>query len=217
MSIPSCLYTKVSWFSNAFIIVMSDVAPSHELTNSDEVKAAFSATPFDQSTSVSIEKIESVVDMVSRMHAKYLGDTSLYRKKWILGAEAYRTKGRDVTEYGLTWLFILNTWKKTKQNVVEGKWLGTPWSKKMLNILDETFDFVKNANFGESISKHLWPTTLTHGDYHGSNLLIKEEESGKDKSPLEAVALDFQIMAINEPGADIGKLLLICLSPEDRR
>ena len=218
MSIPKCLYTSVSWFSNAFIIVMDDVAPAHELTNGDELKAAFSAAPFDNSSSVPVEQMDYLVDMVSKMHAKYLNDRSLYQKcPWILGAAAHQTKGRDTSEYGVTWLFVLGTWKKTRQNVVEGKWLGTPFSDKMLKILDETFDYIQNMDMGEVISKDLWPYTLTHGDYHGSNLLIREDGSGKDKSPLEAVALDFQIMAINEPLSDLGKLLLIVFSPEDRR
>lgn len=217
MSVPKCLYTSVSWFSSAFIIVMDDIAPSHELTDSDEIKAAFSAPPFDNSTSVPIDQVEVLVDMVSKMHAKYLDDPSLYQKKWILGAEAHRTKGKDVSEYGVTWLFVLNIWKKTRQNVVDGKWLGTPFSDKMIRILDETFDLIKDMDVGEPIARRLWPYTLTHGDYHGSNILVKEGSGGKDKKPLEAVALDFQLMSINEPCADLGKLLLIVLSPEDRR
>ena len=217
MSIPRCLYTSVSWFSNAFIIVMDDIAPSHELTNNDEIRAAFSVPPFDNSTSVPIDQVECLVDMVSKMHAKYLDDPSLYRKKWILGAEAHRTKGKDVSEYGVTWLFVLNIWKKTRQNVVDGKWLGTPFSDKMIRILDDTFDLIKDMDVGEPIARRLWPYTLTHGDYHGSNILVKEDSGGKNKNPLEAVALDFQLMAINEPCVDLGKLLLIVLSPEDRR
>lgn len=217
MVIPKCLYTSVSWFSNAFIIVMDDVVPSHELTNSDEIKASFAAPPFDNTTSVSIEQVDLIVDMVSKMHAKYLDDETLYAKKWIIGAEAHRTKGRDTSEYGVTWLFILSIWKKTRQNVIAGNWLGTPFSDKMMQILDDTYKYIEQIDMGKPIAEHLWPYTLTHGDYHGSNILVKEDANGKDLKPLQAVALDFQLMAINEPGADLGKLLLIVLSPEDRR
>ena len=218
MSIPKCLYTSVSWFSNAFIIVMDDVAPSHELSDHDEVVAAFSKPPFDNSTTVPIEQVEMLTSMVSKMHAQYLGDTSLYKKRWILGAETMRTNGGVSSEYDVTWMFVLSTWKKTRQNVVEGKWLGTPWSDKMLKVLDDTMEYVRQLDLGVEAKKGLWPKTLTHGDFHGNNILIKEVAGGgKVKSPLEAVVLDFQIMQMNEPVADLGKLFLIGLSPEDRR
>ena len=41
MPIPKCLYSSVSWFSNAFIIVMQDCHPARVLSDIDEAKRAF--------------------------------------------------------------------------------------------------------------------------------------------------------------------------------
>ena len=46
---------------------------------------------------------------------------------------------------------------------------------------------------GEPVREGLWPKTLTHGDFHGSNILLKEDGNGQLKTPLEAVVLDFQV------------------------
>ena len=51
LEIPECLYTSVSWFSNAFIIVMADVTPARELSDNDAAKRAFGKAPFDNSLS----------------------------------------------------------------------------------------------------------------------------------------------------------------------
>lgn len=87
----------------------------------------------------------------------------------------------------------------------------------MIGYIDDTMATIENRDLGEQVAKKLWPYSLVHGDYHGSNMMIKEDGSGNTKTPLEAVVLDFQLVQISEPVADLGKMLLICLSPEDRR
>ena len=102
---------------------MDDITPAHELSGGDEAKAAYAKAPFDNSVTVPMDQAELMVDMVTKMHAKYLYDDSLAAKPWLLGAEMLRTKGKVVAEYAVTFMFVCSTWKKTRAHVVAGDWL----------------------------------------------------------------------------------------------
>ena len=47
-----------------------------------------------------------MVDMVTKMHAKYLNDPTLQHKHWIAGAEIARTNGRVCSESDVIFMFV---------------------------------------------------------------------------------------------------------------
>ena len=215
MPIPKCLYSSVSWFSNAFIIVMQDCHPARVLSNIDEAKRAFgSGEPFDTSLTSPIEHVELACDEVTKMHAKYLNDRSLTSKHWIIGAETRATGGRVADEYGVTFLFVTKAWAKTRAMVTTKTWPSTPWPDRFVGYMDELAEYVQSRKheIGQVAASDLWPFTLVHGDFHGHNILIKDDGPRPD-----TVILDFQILQLADPVADLGKLLLFALSPEVRR
>ena len=105
-------------------------------------------------------------------------------------------------------LFLNYAWKKSRAKLSVKSWKSTPWNDSILTEMDSFVEEVKAADIEKDIG--LYPYTMTHGDFHGANMLTCQHGRGE-------VALDFQIVGIGEASTDLGKFLVQALSADVRR
>jgi hypothetical protein len=120
-------YTHIAPWSQAFVIVMEDIAPAQNLIEPDDARKVFSAEPFDESFGADAVVVERACREVTRMHTQYLNDASLCHRPWLYSAEMRGTGGVVTSEWDMTVLFITSAWPKTRSQQASGCWPSTPW------------------------------------------------------------------------------------------
>ena len=206
MTIPKCLFSSVSSFSKAFLMVLEDISPAEDILPADVSKVAFGDPDnMDEEVGCTIEICERMTDMITLQHAKYYNDPSLKTKDWLLGAQMRNSPGgKDTAEFDLAFFFCSSNWDKTKVHLEKGTWRGSKtWDPMLIKGIED----LRNLLIGSDYSQEgeLWDYSLVHGDFHGANVLTR---TGAVRGE---VILDFQVLQLAEPVADLGKFVALVL------
>lgn len=210
---PTCHYSFTDSLTCDFIMILEDINPGEMIADPEEIKPF--AEKLDNSWGLAVEDVEGLCTMITKQHVKYEGNktvTELANKyPWLLFS-AYHSSGRaNMAEANLTHKLFVDSWAKSKTAAAKGEWIGTPWSPKLISIIETTLDmdleFLRDNL--DILAPATVPFTLCHQDFHMWNVL-KVPSGGK-------VLLDFQVCGFALPQIDYAYMIALGLKPEDRR
>lgn len=201
LTVPTVYYSKVSMFSYDFLIIMEDLAPATVIAPPKILRTKYTWEAIDDSWSIPIETVEKCISQLVQFHSKFHGKTEeLKNQEWLISP--YKDGCKSLKLYDF---YFKTSWKKSKAMAKKGVWIGTPWPHDFVDTVDR---FLQDFYASMMADETLWPRTLNHGDYHGMNILKKDNR---------LVVLDFQIAGFGPGLMDVGYFLVGGLSSEDRR
>ncbi len=127
------------------------------------------------------------LDQAARLHASHWNDTALAAAEWLI----------QLTAPGV------RTWHSLYQDAWQQclSWPGVEWPRR----LTEMGDALATASVDTWIGGYDGPWTLTHADFHLSNLLYRRPPSGAPGR--EVVVVDWQLVTHASPLIDVAFLL----------
>jgi hypothetical protein len=144
-----------------------------------------------------------VLDLVGRvwlsvapMHAKFWNDRSLVAQDWLRGASWLRGEGQ--TRWNLSLESTRRCWNNGQAKVDAIRCDARLRALISRSIAASSFD-----EFLLHISNT--PFTLTHGDFHASNMMVNAKQ--------QLQLLDWSEVGLCEPGADLGQTLISDVQP----
>jgi thiamine kinase-like enzyme len=201
LTVPTVYYSNVSMFSYDFLIIMEDLAPATVIAPPDILRTKYTWDTIDDSWSVPIETVEKCIQQLVPFHSKFLGKRKeLATQEWLISP--FKDGRKSLKLYNF---YFKTSWKKSKAMAAKGRWISTPWPHDFVDTVDRfTRDYYDLMLADET----LWPRGMNHGDFHGMNILEKDDR---------LVVLDFQITGVGPALMDVGYFLATALSSEDRR
>jgi len=152
------------------------------------------------------ETLRTVFLTAARWHATYWRDERLLEHSWMKTTAWLR--GEQQARWEGMMAFGRNGWETCKSRMKEE---GSPlasmqWSDKLIDVVSRSFE---SASW-DALQKRLkdLPFTLTHGDFHGSNMMWMEEE----EQPLRL--FDWSEVGPWEPCADLGQCIISDVRPD---
>ena len=204
--LPKVYYSYHNSFTGEFVILMEDVRPKYEGVNyyfgnqvwgSREVRYALE--PLDMLRLVFIRAAD--------LHAKYWNDKSLLSLPWLKGVQWYQGKDRAAWEIGIE--AASAAWRQVKAAIAAGK-ANVKWSSAVMKAVDAC---QRNTSW-KALQQHLHdaavPFTLTHGDFHASNMFVKAPTCGSRSLLL----VDWSEVGLWEPTADLGQIIISDVRPD---
>jgi len=191
MRVPTCFYGDWTAATNAFVLVLEDMAP---------------ATQGDQLTGCSLDQARDAVRELAKLHGPRWDDPTLYEVDWIehdtsgQGSDDSHDDGADEAGAGLAMMW---------QMLFPG-FAGTYRS----HLSAEEFELAEQ--FGVRIAQ--WrggrsgPRAVTHGDYRLDNMLFATSEGGAS-----IAVVDWQTPAHGSPITDLSYFIGAGLLPPERR
>eukprot|EP01116_Phalansterium_solitarium_P017040 TRINITY_DN4104_c0_g1_i1.p1 TRINITY_DN4104_c0_g1~~TRINITY_DN4104_c0_g1_i1.p1 ORF type:complete len:442 (+),score=114.88 TRINITY_DN4104_c0_g1_i1:105-1430(+) len=143
------------------------------------------------------------------MQAMHWNDRSLIdspRNWWMKAPAWYRGEGRTLWSLGID--FAHQRWKHGMALAAAGK-DGVEWSPVLIKIINRAFE----STSWDELQRHLHdpavPFTLTHGDFHASNMFWVMQTGLR--------AFDWAEVGPWEPTADLGQMMISDVRPDVRR
>lgn len=212
---PRVYHTEHSDVSGDFVIVMEDlsersISVSKLLGNQcwgpcTDIPAKY--TQEDQQLLV----LETIMRSAADIHASHWRDRSLLSEPWLKYSDHLVGRGRARYEYGL--IAIRASWEKIKllsttaSNGASSGDGAALFSPLMAQTMETA---LKNSSWHEfrqsfDIDREDVPFTLSHGDFHGANMLWRTDASDSDSS---LVLLDWSEVGISCPFTEISQLMI---------
>ncbi len=189
MRVPACLHGDWTPETNAFVLVLEDMAP---------------AVQGDQLTGCTVEQARDVVRELAKLHGPRWDDPTLDDIDWIEhdATDADGSTAQAAAEAGdglaMMWQMFFPGFSATYRSHLSGE------------------EFELAERFGSSIADwrggRTGPRSITHGDYRLDNMLFA---TGADQSPVTVV--DWQTPAHGSPLTDLSYFIGAGLLPPDRR
>ena len=153
-----------------------------------------------------VATLETVWTLTAQQHARFWNDPTLLNEPWLKANDWYHGKGRQEWEIMLARSKAF--WEAAKVKAAD-KATGWNFSKKLSDIIDMSFE----KSSWEAMQKHIntHPFTLTHGDYHASNMFLVRKEGANVDTP---IMFDWSEVGPWEPTADLGQMLISDVKPE---
>ncbi|KAJ8902767.1 hypothetical protein NDN08_006087 [Rhodosorus marinus] len=144
----------------------------------------------------------TVFEQQADMNAMFFNDPTLLEKKWLKGSEWHLDGGR------MSWISSIRRAKQSlaasKQRLLSDPELNI--SKKLISILEQSFDRSSWELFVRHLGDPQTPFTLCHGDLHAKNLLLT-------KAGDQVLHVDWAEVCVWEPGVDLAQMLISDVKP----
>lgn len=202
--LPNIIYSYASPIHGCYIIIMEDLRSESTGVNFYFGNQVWGTKELEKSKEPEI-MLKNIYLKAASMHAKYWNDKTLLDNKWLKAVNWYAGKDRASWSMGLKRANQL--WIKAKSKINSND---VKWSPKLISIIDKSFENTTWEKLQEQLNDSKTPFTLTHGDFHASNMLylfLKDE----------IVWVDWSEIGIWEPMADIGQIMISDIKIDVRR
>ena len=137
--------------------------------------------------------VRSVLRNLARIHRRYWSARSIGSAWWIRNGRRADIFNEDTDLFTLKWEALVNSPNLHPCNEPEVNKVGERLNLELLGVLDQLDDR---------------PPTLTHGDLHTANFMLR-----RSQSRVEAVLIDWQEAAYCGASSDVAKFLSTTLDP----
>lgn len=157
-----------------------------------------------------LELLKAMYFHAAEVHAQLWMDKSLLKESWMRNANWFHGGDRHYWEFSME--AARQGWEKIRTNTSALK-----YPEGFVEVLDASF---ANSSW-EKLQEHLKtaPFTLTHGDFHASNMIVQLKESALSKSSadelLEGLKIfDWSEVGPWEPATDLAQTIVSDLPKE---
>lgn len=216
--LPRCAHACANSWTGEYVLVMEEVtnATGVNMFLGNQIWGVPSLPRPRGPETVLVDVFHTAADI----HAAHWRDPALRRSRWLKAAAWYRGEQRAQWELGVRTAARAWDGAMHKRRVH-----GSPQSQLRLDAALERLveASLRHASWS-ALQQHLHdpgvPFTLTHGDMHASNMLwryTRAEAQGAADSDGELVLVDWSEVAVWEPAADLGQMLISDVLPPLRR
>lgn len=203
--IPHVYYTYGSALLGEAVILLEDITTKpatplnfvfgNQIWGAPEVKP-----PRDP-----VASLETVFVAAAKQHAAFWNEKSLLAEPWLRSADWFHNRGRKAWE--ATVQRVRSDWANAKRKAADPK-NGWKFSDKLIQIIDQSLAHTS----WEALQAHIKTMnfTLTHGDFHASNMFLLRDESSEVDRP---VMFDWSEVGPWEPTTDLGQMLISDVKP----
>lgn len=169
--IPKVLYARGSMLTGEVLILMEDLSPVATAGGHLFGNQCWGPPRLPDNVQVDpVSALETIFLRVADIHAKYWRDEQLFSVPWLKMSDYIQGRNRE------QWEFAIERIKMKWQTVVKGidqKTTSVKWSNKVRSEIDIVISNTNWDNFLRRFNISLPNTafTLTHGDFHASNIL----------------------------------------------
>lgn len=156
-----------------------------------------------------VESLHVVFTQAARMHSLFWNDPMLLKpeQSWLKHNRWYANQGRE--EWQVAFNVIWSCWKRGKATA-QAKDSGLKFSEKLIAIMDKSFEISSWEKVQAQVQNKKLPFTLTHGDFHASNMfLVRDSNTNKDR----ALWFDWSEVGPWEPTADLAQMFISDVKP----
>jgi hypothetical protein len=202
---PKCWHSEMDPYSHDFLLLLEDINGS-TLLPMEKVKEGTHSVP--------IPLLQEILKGSAAMHATYWADQELLEDPKFDFLENRATRqGKDRTKFEVGRIFLVQgAWSKTKMMMQSGRW-GEPWADDFTGLIEETITHLFDWEWNQKVAR-LYPFTIRHGDFHGWNILQRNDAA---KGAESYCVIDWQSVGVAEGIRDPGYLITFALNNEDRR
>lgn len=151
---------------------------------------------------------------VADIHARYWRDPALLQATWMKSSLWYQGKNRFRWERSLQ--SGASAWKRVAATIGEGQ--AVKWQPRLVELLNASFEHTSWDGLQAHLHDPTVPFTLTHGDFHASNMLMRAGSSeSSDSLQQRLVLVDWSEVGPWEPCADLGQTMVSDVKPAVRR
>lgn len=144
----------------------------------------------------------------AKLHAGFWGCDIGAQFGWLRGASWLR--GEDRESWDASQNGVKELWADLKKKVVTGV-CEVKFDPFMVELLDASVASISWEKYqAESMAR---PLTLTHGDFHPANFMVKPQVGGVGN---ELVLLDWEVVGVGSGPQDLGQFMISHLDPAVR-
>jgi len=211
--LPRMAYARGDFATGDVVILMEDLSASHEGVHGVNMRFGNQVwgLPSDRTLPDAATQRDTLRTMfltAARWHAEYWRDERLMEHSWMKTSAWYRGEHRTRWEGLIS--FGRHGWDACKPRMKEegSPFAALQWSEKLIGVIDRTFEAATWDALQKRLSDRTLPFTLTHGDFHGSNMLWLPEA----EQPLRLI--DWTELGPWEPCTDLGQTIISDVRPE---
>jgi aminoglycoside/choline kinase family phosphotransferase len=159
--------------------------------------------------------LDDMFSMAADLHAAHWNDPSLLRQPWLKAVAWYR--GRDRLGWELSMEAARCSWRRVKaaMDLAPASGTSVAWSPQLVQVMDESLRRASWSQLRRRLCDRRVPFTLTHGDFHASNMLWRHGARTADRGTL--LVVDWSEVGLWEPMADLGQTMISDVQPAVRR
>ena len=204
--VPKAYYTYACPTTGEYVMLMENAKPQYEGVNhyfGNQVWGAEDVrNPLPQ-----LDMLKLMFLRAADMHARYWNDESLLRQSWLKGVQWY--KGSDRVAWMLGAQAAIRSWQGLRQGIEDGT-TEVEWSESVIKALNECEEHSSWERLQRRLKDRSLPFTLTHGDFHASNMLY----TAPPEDPRSLLMVDWSEVGLWEPTTELGQTIISDVRPE---
>lgn len=203
---PTAYYAWGSSWFGVFVIIMEDIQPHCTGVNFFFGNQIWGIPHPIEHPQEPVHVLRTIFTTAAKLHATYWNDTSLLNIPWLKATNWYQGRGRSSWEIFIS--FGKQHWEKARKNMGKDN---IKWNPKLVSIVDKSYAQCSWEKMQECLRNKKTPFTLTHGDFHASNMLWKNLL--QNNSANHVVMIDWSEVGVWEPAADLGQMIISDVKP----
>lgn len=206
---PRVFHAENLSFTGEMIIIMEDLQGCSTGLNFYFGNQIWGMKPLDNPIAPE-EVLGAVFNLAADMNARFWQQQSLLSSTWMKSAAWYR--GED--QFG--WQTSMNTARKFWNNVSSSISPNGPvkWEPRLVQLITASFAHTSWEALQAALQDPALPFTLTHGDFHASNMLLRH---GDGPIGARLVLFDWSEVGPWTPATDLSQLMISDVKPAVRR
>lgn len=208
---PTVYYASYSLFTGEMVLIMEDMQGATTGVNFYFGNQIWGMTPLAEPLAPE-DVLLAMYSAAADLHAKYWRSPALISpdNAWMKGSAWYR--GADRTAWEISFTTLRNFWSRVRPGITPDA--AVRWEPALVAVIEKSIAHTSWDTLQARLHDPLVPFTLTHGDFHASNMLMRNGDG-----PLLArlVMVDWSEVGPWEPCADLGQTMVSDVQPAVRR
>jgi aminoglycoside phosphotransferase (APT) family kinase protein len=155
----------------------------------------------------------SAFEEAAALHAKFWQDPSLLARPWLRAADWRQGQGK--ASWDASQARITACWAKAAAQIETGD-AKVNWDPLMIGLMTASVGRIDWDAYQRELATQ--PFTLTHGDFHPGNIMVRSlSETAAHGGAVKIALLDFEVIGLGNGAQDLGQFMISHVAVAARR
>lgn len=164
-----------------------------------------------------VEVTRLAFSAAAKLHASFWKCEALLAVEWLRSSSWHKGEGREVWEESQK--TVKEGWSEIRMNI--GKATNEKetinWDPLLVDCLDAAVAKISWEEFQNELQGRKAWFTLTHGDFHPANMMLKQQKQEPEATGVDLLLLDWEVVGLGSGPQDLGQFMISHVEASTRR